>query len=100
MRHNKLKKINKKQKHKKLMFENMFLSIIKKNKIKTTIEKYKIFKKIFDKKINKIKKNKVKNLNICIYNFVKNIKKNSGILKARRLKNRKGDFSKIVSIYF
>ncbi|WDI79205.1 hypothetical protein ONB66_00205 [Candidatus Vidania fulgoroideae] len=103
MRHNKLKKINKNSKHKKLMFENMIYSIIINKYISTTISKYKILKKIFDKKIKKIKRNKnffisfFKGRNINFTYFLKKIsKKRSGFLKVKKIKQRKGDFSRII----
>ncbi|MGX7589248.1 L17 family ribosomal protein [Candidatus Vidania fulgoroideorum] len=106
MRHNKLKKINKKSKHRELMFNNMIYSIIKYRKISTSIYKYRILKKIFDKKIKKIKKDKkfffefINNIKlnnkIIIYFLNKIKKKNSGFLKVNKVRDRKGDFTKII----
>ncbi|AXN02560.1 50S ribosomal protein L17 [Candidatus Vidania fulgoroideae] len=103
MRHNKLKKINKKSKHKKLMFYNMLYSIIKNKYISTTISKYKILKKFFDKKVKKIKRNRkfffslLKEKKINFTYFLKKIgKKKSGFLRVEKIKQRKGDFSRII----
>lgn len=105
MRHNKLKKINKKTKHKLLMFNNMIYSLINHGKISTTISKYKIMKNFLEKKIKKFKKNKKYFFEFLgskfktkknIFCFLKKIKnKNSGFLKIKKIKNRKGDFAKI-----
>ncbi|MGX7589095.1 L17 family ribosomal protein [Candidatus Vidania fulgoroideorum] len=104
MRHNKLKKINISSKHRDLMFRTYIYSLILHGKVSTTISKFKLLKKIFDKFISKIKKNKtlffnlikIKNTKRVLF-FLNRIKeKRSGYLKIKKAKDRLGDFSRII----
>ncbi|MEN2998408.1 MAG: 50S ribosomal protein L17 [Brevinematia bacterium] len=100
MRHkDKVKKLGRHKKHRKSMLRNLALSLIKNERIITTVSRAKYLKRIVEKMITKAKKDSLHNRRV-IFSFLRDKK---GLVKlfsniAVRYINRPGGYTRVVKL--
>ena len=100
MRHkNKVKKLGKDAKHRKSILRNLTLSILNKERIKTTKTKAKIFRSFIEKIIHRAKIDSLHNRRI-VYKDVRNTKLLLKLFQdiAKRYLDRNGGYTRIIAL--
>ena len=96
---NSVKKIGKDHKHKKAILKNMALSILRHEKIKTTVPKAKIFRSFIEKIITRAKVDSLHSRRL-VYRDIKNTLLLKKLFEniATRYKDRNGGYTRIIRV--